>query len=76
MNGLELITVGFSKHLSIGMAFLKDHLDGDVIEKILAICIEKMDDENSEVRRCAVNVIQSISAKVNQGELVYSFYHS
>lgn len=68
MNGLELISIAFSKHLSVGMAFLEDQLDGDVIEKILKICIQKMDDEDTEVRCSAIKVIESITNKAHEGE--------
>lgn len=70
MNGLELISVAFSKHLSAGLTFLMDKLDGDLIEKIIEMCTEKLMEEKSEIRSKSIKVIESISNIVNKGRLL------
>lgn len=53
------------------MAFLTDQFDGDVIEKIIEICIQKMNNESNEIRSSAIKVIESISNNVNKGNAKY-----
>lgn len=52
------------------MVFLTDQYDSDIIEKIIRICVEKIADDNYEIRRSAIKVIESVSNNINEGKKI------
>lgn len=68
-----MIKVAVSKKLSVNMALLKDEKDEE-IEELLTVCVNKIDDENSEIRKAAIQVIESASTFVAKGTYVLSIH--
>lgn len=62
MSGLELISIAFSKHLSINMALLMDKpKEDDFLEDTITFVHEKLQDTRWEIRSAATDVIMVIS---------------